>query len=107
MIRIPRRAALAMAALTAVGVASPAAQGQAMTSTVMLRRMLPVTAKTPPARRKERGTVRRAKRSARVWMGACTSRASSTRRMMRPMVVSAPTRAARTRSDPLSTSVPA
>ena len=49
--------------------------------------------------------MRRAKRSARVWMGACTSRASSTRRMMRPMVVSAPTRArgrAATRSPPAS-----
>ena len=48
--------------------------------------------------------MRRAKRSARVWMGACTSRAS-TRRMMRPMVVSAPTRArgrAATRSPPAS-----
>jgi hypothetical protein len=55
LINIPRRAARAIVALTAVGDANPGAHGQAMTRIVTLRKTLPVTASTPPAKRNGSG----------------------------------------------------
>ena len=55
LITSPRRAALPIDALTAVGVARPAAHGQATISMVTLRRMSRVSTNTRPARRNETG----------------------------------------------------
>jgi len=69
LIRMPRRAPLPIAALIAVGVASPTAQGQATSSIVMARRTSRVTASVAAATAKDAGTNRREHVSATVWMG--------------------------------------
>ena len=62
LIRIPLRAACPMLAETAVGVARPAAQGQAITSMVMARLRSPVTRSVTAAMPSEIGTNWPAKR---------------------------------------------
>lgn len=70
LMRVPRRAPLPMAALIAVGVARPAAQGQAISSIVIARRASRVSTYVIPARANETGTKRRVKAVATVWIGA-------------------------------------
>ena len=79
LIRILRRAAALMAALTAVDAARTVAQGQAMTSmTVKARHRLPVKTSVAPVARKPTLTVAAASLSATPSMGARFSRESST-----------------------------
>lgn len=104
---MPRRAPLPIAALIAVGVASPTAHGQAISSIVMARRTSPVTARVMADTMNEVGTKRREKFSPTVWIGARSCCASSTRVMMRPMVVWLPTARARTTRRPRTTTEPA
>ena len=107
LIRMPRRAPLPMAALIAVGVASPTAQGHAISSMVIARRTSPVIARVMADTMNEVGTKRREKFSPTVWMGARSCCASSTLAMMRPMVVWLPTASARTTRRPRTTTEPA
>ena len=95
LMRMPRRAPLPIAALIAVGVARPTAQGHATSSIVIARRTSRVTSKVTADNRKDAGTKRREKFSPMVWMGARSCWACSTRVMIRPMVVSLPTASAR------------
>ena len=104
---MPRRAPLPIAALIAVGVDRPTAQGQAISSMVMARRTSPVSNRVRPETMNEVGTKRREKFSPTVWIGARSSWASSTRVMMRPMAVSLPTACARTTRRPRTTTDPA
>ncbi len=107
LIRMPRRAPLPIAALIAVGVDNPTAHGHAISNMVIARRTSPVRTRVIAETKKEIGTKRREKFSPTVWMGARSSWASSTREMIRPMVVSLPTARARTTSRPRSTTEPA
>ena len=107
LIRMPRRAPLPIAALIAVGVDRPTAHGQAISSMVIARRTSPVRARVIAETMNEIGTKRREKFSPTVWMGARSCCASSTREMMRPIVVWLPTARARTTRRPRSTTEPA
>ncbi len=107
MIRIPRRAPLPIAALIAVGVASPTAHGQAISSIVIARRTSPVTSRVNADRMNDAGTKRREKFSPTVWIGARSCWASSTRLMILPITVWLPTAVARTTTRPRTTTDPA
>ena len=114
--RMPSSAPRPVPTMTAVGTASPMAQGQAMMRTVTaatsaLRRRGSGPAKYQAAAAARAmstttGTKIPATRSARRWMGALVSWASRTRRMMRASTESAPMRVARTRSAPVRLTVP-
>ncbi len=79
LIRMPRRAPLPIAALIAVGVDRPTAQGHATNSMVIARRTSPVITRVTAETMNEVGTKRREKFSPTVWMGARSCWASSTR----------------------------
>ena len=112
---MPWRAATPVPAMIAVGVASPSAQGQAMTSTATAFSVATVQSPcaSPQASQVTRamtmmtGTKTSLTRSTVRWIGALAACASSTRRMMRDSVVSAPTAVARTRSKPSPLMAPA
>mmetsp|Transcript_28548 Transcript_28548/g.51006 ORF Transcript_28548/g.51006 Transcript_28548/m.51006 type:complete len:244 (+) Transcript_28548:1434-2165(+) len=116
----PKEAPTPVPTITAVGVARPRAQGQAMTTTAMPKRrakrkwlwpcgshasgtqpMRPAlyqTKKVATARLTTIGTNTADTRSANAWMGALLSCADSTSRTIWFSTVSAPTREARTSS---------
>ena len=108
--RTPRFAPSPVPTMIAVGVASPSASGQVMTTTVIANRsassMRPVAEDHP---REERGappssatsTSQNAARSASRWPGALEFCASCTSCTICASAVSAPTFVARTRSVPL------
>ncbi len=102
----PARAARAMAAIMAVGVASISAHGQATINTVIARAVSCVKTKTNTDSVSITGTSQPARRSSERWMGASRCWACSTNCAMRARVVSSPTRCASTISAPVSASVP-
>ena len=97
--------------MTAVGVARPMAQGQAMMSTEMAETSANVRAGSGPssnqatnvmaARTMTSGTNHSVTRSAMRWMGALEPCASRTMRTIWPRTLSRPTCVARTRNVPL------
>ncbi len=105
--RMPSRAARPIPATTATGIEMTSAPGQLMTSSVRASVTSRVTSPTTRARAIAPGVYQRLKRSRNRCVGACASCASSTRRMMRARVVSAPTPVADTRSIPPREIVPA
>ena len=98
--RMPLSAPSPVPTMTAVGVANPRAQGQAITSTEMKfssARLKPdsgtreyQTTKVRMPMKKTAGTKTEATRSASRWIGAFDPCASSTRRMILASAVSAP-----------------
>ena len=74
---------------------------------VIARRTSRVTTSVTAETRNDAGTNRREKLSPMVWMGARSRWASSTRSMIRPMVVWRPTALARTTTRPWRTTEPA
>ncbi len=108
LIRMPCRAAAPVPTMMAVGVASPSAQGQAITITDTAFSS-PATASPVPSHQPRNvsaaipnttGTNTALTRSTRRWIGALLACAPSTMRTMRASVVSAPTAVARTTSNP-------
>ncbi len=99
LMRMPWRAATPVPTMTAVGVASPRAHGQAMTRTATALRMpasqLPVpkpqAASVTSATATTAGTNTSLTRSTMRWMGALAACADSTARMILASVPSAPT----------------
>jgi hypothetical protein len=99
LIRMPWRAATPVPTISAVGVASPSAQGQAITSTATASSTarcqsplaMPQPSSVTSAATHTTGTNTALTRSTRCWMGAFFSCADSTRRTMRASVDSAPT----------------
>ncbi len=115
LIRIPCRAPIPVATATAVGVARPSASGQAITTavTASVRAKSAVWWMTKNHTRKvdrpaptAKSTRYCAARSARRWAGAFEFCAVCTSWTIWASAVSAPTRVARTRSDPLPLTVP-
>ena len=111
--RMPWRAATPVPAITATGVASPSAQGQANTSTEtawISAVSVPLPASSQPtsaaaAISSTTGTNTAATRSTSRWIGALAACASSTSRMMRASTLSAPTaRTSSTSRSPTSSS---
>ena len=106
--RMPYSAPLPTPTMIEVGVASPMAQGQAMTSTAMSRSSAgtnpaPAASQTTnvsSARAMTAGTNHAATRSTTRWMGALLPCACSTSRMICDSTVSLPTRPASTVSKP-------
>ncbi len=96
-----------MAATMAVGVASTSEQGQNTTSTVTARKISPVTRYTPTAEASAPTTTQVAQRSARRTIFALPASALCTRRAMRRMELSSPTRVATTSMEPNWLTVPA
>jgi len=100
LMRIPFSAPIPVPTMTAVGVARPMAQGQAMIRTETKFRRARVktgsgttkaqTVNVTAAMARTDGTKTAATRSAIRWMGAFEPWASSTRRMIRASAVSAP-----------------
>ena len=105
---MPRRAATPVPAMMAVGVASPSAHGQAMTSTATAFRIAssqcPVPRPQPStvsaAMPSTTGTNTALTWSTSRWIGALRAWADSTSRTMRASVLSAPSAVARTTSSP-------
>ena len=106
---MPRSAAAPVATMTAVGVARPIAHGHAMTSTATIR--LIEVERSSPAHNKDpanvsvastttMGTNTPATRSATFCIRVLPVWASSTQRMIRPIVEARPTRVASTVTNP-------
>ena len=102
--RMPSSAPLPVPTMMATGVASPSAQGQLMTTTetAAVKGLVGVPGRREPCdegdgtrSRGQAGTKTAATLSAMRAMGALVALASSTSRMMRARLVSAPTRVAR------------
>ncbi|MBK7403982.1 MAG: hypothetical protein IPJ41_04985 [Phycisphaerales bacterium] len=114
-IRMPRRLAAPEATMTAVGAASPSAQGQEMTSTVVALTM--PSSQRPPMRPHARnvrsatprtaGTKMEATLSAVRWIRVLPDWALRTISAMRARVVEAPSAVARTTRRPLRFMLPA
>ena len=92
--RKPCLVALPMAAIMAVGVASTRAQGQKTTKMVTARMISPVTAQVTAAAVRAITTIQVAHRSARPTILALPASADCTRRIIRWMELSSPTREA-------------
>jgi hypothetical protein len=105
--RIPFLAAPAMLADTAVGVARPAAHGQAITSIVTALYQSRVKTSVPAANPSDTGTKREAKREPMRSIGACRSCVDCTDATMRATSVSWTTLVMCTSTSPCSTSEPA
>ena len=80
---MPRRVALPIAAMIAVGVASTSAQGQNTTRIVTARMISPVSHHTPPAETSAITTIHVAHRSASPTIRALPASADCTRRTIR------------------------
>ena len=95
-----------MAAMMAVGVASTSAQGQKTTSIVTARIISPVKAQVSAAAESAITTIQVAQRSARPTIFAFPASALCTRRIIRCMELSSPTRVARISKEPKRFTVP-
>ena len=112
---MPASAPRPVPTITAAGVASPIAHGQAMTTTLMKavsasvnRGSGPTTnhmANVPAASSRTTGTKTSAMRSARCWIGALLPCARRTASTIRASAVSRPTRVARITNVPVALSV--
>ena len=98
--------ALPIAAMMAVGVARTRAQGQNTTRMVTARIISPVTAQVMAAALSAMTTIQVAQRSARPTILALPASALCTRRIMRWMELSSPTRVARMSKEPKRFTVP-